>query len=93
MSPQQHECLTPSALLAPLQDRDGPFAGVTLKQREYEEAMCAELGLLCGAFLIARAKWNQTAGSDACIARISEVRADAAALHESSTPCALLGSV
>ena len=56
-----------------MQDRDGPFAGVTLKQREYEEAMCAELGLLCGAFLIARAKWNQSAGNDTCIARISEV--------------------
>lgn len=66
-------CLAPCSSLCSVQDRDGPFAGVRLKQREYEEAMCAELGLLCGAFLIARAKWNQSAGNDACIARISEV--------------------
>ena len=46
---------------------------VSLKLKAAEEAMCMELGLLSGAFLISRSKWNQAASLDECIARISEV--------------------
>lgn len=46
---------------------------VSLKLRVAEEAMCMQLGLLSGAFLISRSKWNQGASSDMCLARISEV--------------------
>ena len=74
--------LPPAALLLALsarglhllpEDRDAGPAGVAAKQREAEEVMCSELGLLCGACLITRAKWNQAAAADECIARISEV--------------------
>ncbi|GAX81362.1 hypothetical protein CEUSTIGMA_g8793.t1 [Chlamydomonas eustigma] len=74
--------MQPSALLLELSthgihllpdDRDADPAGVKVKVREAEEALCSDLGLLCGAFLMAKAKWNQTAASEECIARISEV--------------------
>lgn len=60
--------MPPPALLAALsarglhllpEDRDARCAGVVAKARGVEDAMCADLALLGGAFLIARSKWNQ----------------------------------
>jgi hypothetical protein len=55
------------------EDRDATPTGACVKHREAEEALCSDLGLLCGAFLMAKAKWNQSASPEECIARISEV--------------------
>mmetsp|Transcript_5166 Transcript_5166/g.12730 ORF Transcript_5166/g.12730 Transcript_5166/m.12730 type:complete len:729 (-) Transcript_5166:223-2409(-) len=80
--------LPPAALLTRLsqrglhlmpEDRDAQFAGVALKERSCEEAMCMDLALLGGVFLMARSRWNQDregaggAGPGEAIARISEV--------------------
>ncbi|KAG1660998.1 hypothetical protein FOA52_007163 [Chlamydomonas sp. UWO 241] len=74
--------MPPGSLLAELstrgmhllpEDRDAPFVGARLKDPSVERAMCAELGLLSGVCLIARARWNSSATADECIARISEV--------------------
>ncbi|GIL57326.1 hypothetical protein Vafri_12587 [Volvox africanus] len=55
------------------EDRDAVAAGVTAKERSTEEAMCKDLALLGGVFLIASSRWNQTAAPDEAIARLSEV--------------------
>mmetsp|Transcript_31025 Transcript_31025/g.68839 ORF Transcript_31025/g.68839 Transcript_31025/m.68839 type:complete len:672 (-) Transcript_31025:511-2526(-) len=74
--------MQPAALLQALsrhglhllpEDRDAAYVGMSLKERAAEEALCADLGLLCGVFLISRARWNQAAKAEECIARISEV--------------------
>ncbi|KAK9833416.1 hypothetical protein WJX81_003325 [Elliptochloris bilobata] len=40
---------------------------------EVEAAACADAALACGAFLVASARWNASAGADAAIFRLSEV--------------------
>ncbi|KAG2448008.1 hypothetical protein HYH02_007036 [Chlamydomonas schloesseri] len=55
------------------EDRDAEAAGVTAKERPTEEAMCRDLALLGGVFLMASSRWNQTAGPAEALARLSEV--------------------
>nr|ACN22074.1 inner dynein arm I1 intermediate chain IC97 [Chlamydomonas reinhardtii]ACN22075.1 inner dynein arm I1 intermediate chain IC97 [Chlamydomonas reinhardtii] len=55
------------------EDRDAEAAGVTAKARDTEEAMCRDLALLGGVFLMASSRWNQTAGPEEALARLSEV--------------------
>ncbi|EFJ46480.1 hypothetical protein VOLCADRAFT_92992 [Volvox carteri f. nagariensis] len=55
------------------EDRDAPAAGVKAKERATEEAMCKDLALLGGVFLLASSRWNQTAEPDEALARLSEV--------------------
>jgi len=38
-----------------------------------EAAACADAALACGAFLVACARWNGSAGTDAALFRLSEV--------------------
>ena len=39
-----------------------------------EEAACADAVMACGTFLMASARWNASAGADAALFRLSEVR-------------------
>ncbi|GLC60963.1 hypothetical protein PLESTB_001700500 [Pleodorina starrii] len=55
------------------EDRDAAAAGVVAKERPTEEAMCKDLALLGGTFLLASSRWNQTASPDEALARLSEV--------------------
>ncbi|KAG2486777.1 hypothetical protein HYH03_014576 [Edaphochlamys debaryana] len=55
------------------EDRDAGAAGLVAKDWGAEEAMCRDLALLGGTFLMASSRWNQTAGPDECLARVSEV--------------------
>jgi cancer susceptibility candidate protein 1 len=82
LAPLVGKRMPPGSLLAELsshgmhllpEDRDAPFVGARVKDASVERAMCAELGLLSGVCLIARARWNSAAAADECIARISEV--------------------
>eukprot|EP01025_Chloroclados_australasicus_P048800 TRINITY_DN5539_c0_g2_i4.p1 TRINITY_DN5539_c0_g2~~TRINITY_DN5539_c0_g2_i4.p1 ORF type:complete len:701 (-),score=83.62 TRINITY_DN5539_c0_g2_i4:171-2273(-) len=59
--------------LCPLQ-RDAQFLqNVCYKEEECERAMCEDLALLCGAFLVAQSRFNKEVCKDECIARISEI--------------------
>eukprot|EP00955_Chlamydomonas_euryale_P107939 365810-Chlamydomonas_euryale.AAC.3 len=53
--------------------RDAERARVVPKDAVVEAAMCEQLAMLAGVCLIARARWNQAAAPDECIARVSEV--------------------
>ncbi|KXZ46913.1 hypothetical protein GPECTOR_39g407 [Gonium pectorale] len=55
------------------EDRDAEVAGVVAKERETEEAMCNDVALLGGAFLLASSRWNQTAAPSEALVRLSEV--------------------
>lgn len=55
------------------EDRDASFAGVVAKERDVEEAMCRDLALICGVFLVSGSKWNQSVGAGEALCRISEV--------------------
>eukprot|EP00878_Enallax_costatus_P025548 GHUV01027336.1.p1 GENE.GHUV01027336.1~~GHUV01027336.1.p1 ORF type:complete len:302 (+),score=61.41 GHUV01027336.1:426-1331(+) len=54
---------------------EAKVAGMTEKQQVMEGAMCADLALLCGNFLVASSRWNHAAGAgpDAALCRLSEI--------------------
>lgn len=55
------------------EDRDAPAAGVTVKAPAVEDAMCANVAMLCGAYLLAGSKWNQSGSDQECICRVSQI--------------------
>ncbi|CAG9462199.1 unnamed protein product [Pedinophyceae sp. YPF-701] len=56
------------------EERDAEFVeGVEIKDPEVERAMCEDLALLCGAFIVGSSRWNKVAGKDRCMARASEI--------------------
>ena len=48
-----------------------------LQVPEVAAAMCDDLAMLAGAFLISSSRWNQELPADECICRLSEVGTEA----------------
>lgn len=48
-----------------------------LQVPEVATAMCDDLAMLAGAFLISSSRWNQELPADECICRLSEVGTEA----------------
>ncbi|KAF6266797.1 hypothetical protein COO60DRAFT_1473522 [Scenedesmus sp. NREL 46B-D3] len=53
--------------------REARQAGLQEKDAAMEGAVCADLALLCGNFLVASSRWNRAAGAGAALVRLSEV--------------------
>ncbi|KAK9828512.1 hypothetical protein WJX72_000473 [[Myrmecia] bisecta] len=54
-------------------NEDALVAELACKEGETERAMCADVALVSGAFLISSSKWNRQIPPSECICRISEV--------------------
>ncbi len=53
----------------------GPLSACSpVQEPGVEAAACTDAALACGAFLVACARWNSSAGADAALFRLSEVR-------------------
>ena len=54
-------------------DEDADFTDLTPKDKDVEYGACEEIASICSSFLISASKWNNEAGSEVCLARISEI--------------------